>query len=173
MLHFVALKCQAAKDLKYRTTILLDMYHVLQPKGGFEVVFIGVPVDAAAASDPDTLLVHQSTLQKYYEDLFSFMPWTAIPFSDIRSMEYWESIFSMFGLTDYGSISYVIDPTGMVLQCHVDNLFSYYGARAYPFTDARFKCIASEDTESWNRTCITKLLASPERDFLINKDNQV
>lgn len=43
----------------------------------------------------------------------------------------------------------------------------------YPFTDERFKCIASEDTESWKRTSITKLLASPDRDYLINRDNQV
>lgn len=172
MLHFVTLNSRAI-DLTYRTTILRDMYHVLQPKGGFEVVFFGVPVDAVF-SDPDTLLLHQSTLQKYFEDIFSLMPWTAIPFSDIKSMEYWESIFPISGtLTDYCSISFVVDPTGKVLLCHADNVFSSYGARAYPFTDERIKCIASEDTEAWERPSITKLLASPERDFLINKDNQV
>lgn len=58
---------------------------------------------------------------------FSVMPWTAIPFSDIKSREYyWESIFPISGsLTDYLLTSYVIDPTGMILQCYADNLFLF------------------------------------------------
>lgn len=168
MLHFVPLVPWPEYFMRYETTILLDIYHALYPKGGFEVVFVGVEVDTSdSTSDP-------SALEEYFEDKLSIMPWTAIPISDIKSSTFWETLFPLAGhLASHSSVSFVIDPTGKLLQCHADSLFYFYGARAYPFTDERMECILREDAEAREHPSITKLLASSERNHLINNNNQV
>lgn len=168
MLHFVPLVPWPEYFMRYETTILMDIYHTLHPKGGFEVVFIGVEVDSADANS------NPHTLEECFEDKLSIMPWTAIPFSGIKFRTYWEKLFPLSGyLASYSPTSFVIDPNGMVLQCNVNDLFYWYGTRAYPFTDERLECISREDARARKHPFITKLLASSECTHLINNNNQV
>ncbi|KAL1803828.1 hypothetical protein ACET3Z_032475 [Daucus carota] len=159
--------------MTYDTTILLDIYRELQPKGGFEVVFVGVEVDYFPDPDLDCLGQKFSTLEDCFEYKFSSMPWPAIPFSDTKSRKLFTRFPLSAGYLSFDvSASVVIDPTGKVLRTNANNLFESYGARAYPFTHERMKCILYEIYEAGKRPSVMKLLASPERDFLINKNNQ-
>lgn len=156
-------------DLQY-TTSLVDIYNAIHPKGGFEVVFIGIK-HTESSCNPDKLV-------KHYEKLFSTMPWPAIPFFDIKPPEYFTTNFrfpSDWLRTIYGhTLSVVIDPTGVVLQYGADHLFSCYGAEAYPFSDQRIDFLISQDKAALkNHPSITTLLTSPGRDYLINSENQV
>ncbi|KAL8146091.1 hypothetical protein AgCh_004003 [Apium graveolens] len=65
-------------------------------------------------------------------------------------------------------VSFVIDPTGVVLQCQADHYFQEYGAPGYPFIDGKVKILISEDNAARQHPSITNLLASPERDFVIS-----
>lgn len=173
VLHFVPLGPWSESYMTFDTTILLDIYRELQPKGGFEVVFVGVEVDYFPSPDLDCIGENFSTLEDCFEYKFSSMPWTAIPFSDFKSRKLLETRFPLSGFLSFDtSTSVVIDPTGKVLRSHANNVFESYGARAYPFTDERMKCILSENDEARKHPSITKLLASLERNFLINKNNQ-
>ncbi|KAL1821390.1 probable nucleoredoxin 1 [Daucus carota subsp. sativus] len=167
VLHFVPLVPWSEYWMRFETTILLDVYNALLPKGDFEVVFIGVQLDTASAAS------NCPTPRECFENKFSIMPWIGIPFSDVKSRTDWETVFPLSGfLTRDTPASFVIDHTGMVLQCNAKDIFHMYGARAYPFTDKRIKCLLKEDAEARNHPSITKLLASSERNHLINKDNQ-
>ncbi|XP_074362254.1 putative nucleoredoxin 1 [Apium graveolens] len=167
VLHFVPLVPWPEYFMRYETTILMDIYHVLQRKGGFEVVFIGVEVDSAYANS------NPHALEECFEDKLSIMPWMAVPFSDIKFRTYWEKLFPLSGyLSGYSPTSFVFDHSGMLLQCNVNDLFYLYGAHAYPFTDKRMECLLREDAEARKRPSITKLLASSERTHLINNRNQ-
>lgn len=71
------------------------------------------------------------------------MPWTAIPYSDEVSRKH---IQSTFGVTNYGYPSptmFVVDPMGMVLQCHAWDIFENFGALGYPFSDERKEILLS------------------------------
>ncbi|KAK1405470.1 hypothetical protein POM88_005075 [Heracleum sosnowskyi] len=61
---------------------------------------------------------------------------------------------------------------GMVLRCNANDIFHMFGACAYPFTDERMECLLREVAEARKHPSITKLLASSERNHLINNDNQ-
>ncbi|XP_074369735.1 putative nucleoredoxin 1 [Apium graveolens] len=167
VLHFVSLLPWPEYFMRYETKILMDIYHILHPKGGFEVVFIGVEVDSAYANS------NPHALEECFEDKLSIMPWTAVPFSNIKFRTYWENLFPLSGyLSGYSPTSFVFDPSGMLLQCNVNDLFYLYGARAYPFTDKRMECLLREDAEARKHPSITKLITSSERTHLINNRNQ-
>lgn len=169
MLHFVPL-VPWNSHLKLYVTSLVDTYNAL-PRSDFEVVFIGVKIDRFP-SKPQTLC----NLEKCFEEKFSIMPWTAIPFSDITSQKSLEARlrfpFSRFVDSVY-TVSVVIDPTGLVLQCQADDFFLWYGHRAFPFSLERVERLMFEDEETSKHSSITKLLTSFGRDYVINKDNQV
>ncbi|XP_074374805.1 putative nucleoredoxin 1-1 [Apium graveolens] len=166
VLHFVPLIPR--KELNsVETASLVDIYNAIHPKGGFEVVFIGIKL--AQYSNPEKLL-------KYYDNTFSTMPWPAIPFFDIKPPEYFTTNFrfrSHWLGTTY-PFSVVIDPTGVVLRYGAGTAFCDYGAEAYPFSDQAIDFVKSQDKAALkNHPSITTLLTSPRRDYLINSKNQV
>lgn len=144
---------------------LEDIYTKLHPKGDFEIVFVALRDDGEIPSNIRQCLQH----------IFSMMPCPAIPCSDQKSIHRLERMFGIHNTKQYGPKSFIIDPTGVVLQSHATPLLLSYGAAAYPFTNERIQFLDSED--SLFRTqplSVEKLLSSPDRDYLINnKGDQV
>lgn len=145
---------------------LKDMYIKLHPKGDFEIVFVPLKNDHTIPSKT----------RQYLRHIYSLMPpCPAIPMSDQKSIRRLERIFG-FDKTKYiCPTSFIIDPTGVVLQSHATPLFLSYGAAAYPFTNERIKFLESEDSLLQTQPLsVEKLLSSPDRDYLINnKGDQV
>ncbi|KAL6493828.1 hypothetical protein OROGR_031737 [Orobanche gracilis] len=93
----------------------------------------------------DSSVVYPEHLQELNDDIndhfygeFSSMPWTTIPFSDTMST--------------HDSMS----------------LFQEYGAEGYPFSDERIDTLISNDNTLGAHPSLRLILASPERDYLIN-----
>lgn len=136
------------------------------PYNVFEVVFIAYnekekTVEGSLSSDS----------AEKFEENFSRMPWTAIPFSDITSRE---RLASRFGVRAMCNAPFVIGSSGMVLQTHSCHLFTKYEGLGYPFCDGRIEILESEDDEIANSPSLEALLTSPKRDYLMsNKGDKV
>lgn len=143
------------------TTHLIDTYNYLLPHNVFEVVLVAYETDKTLHSSSNI------NPEKQFEAIFSHMPWTAIPFSDITSRE---CLFRRFGIRSFGTRlhSFVIDSTGMVLQTECSYLFEEYGGLGYPFTDARIQYLESLDAVLGEQPSLKMLLASPRRDYVIS-----
>ncbi|XP_074363261.1 putative nucleoredoxin 1 [Apium graveolens] len=143
-------------DLGTVSKHLVDIHNKLQPKGDFEIVLVAI--NDHFSPDP-----HQIFMK-----MFSTMPWPAIPFSDLECRKCLENLFNNYHRMP---CSVIIDPTGFVLQYDADPLFLRYGAAAYPFTNERIQSINSEDNLLMQQPLsIQKLLATPERDYLVNNN---
>lgn len=154
------------------TTCLVDIYNKMQPKGCLEVVFVAAP-DATAFSKRE---VYSTPEEQRFEERYSIMPWLSIPFSDLKCRKHVGKRFG--GISGFKNctrpVSFVVDPAGVVLQCHADDYFQEYGAPGYPFSDERIKILISEDNAARQHPSITTLLASPERNYVIsNSGDQV
>lgn len=80
-----------------------------------------------------------------FESIFSRVPWTAIPFSDLASRK---RIARRFGISEIGfnyTTSVLLSANGVVLKCNECWLFGEYGTLGYPFTDEKIKFLKSED----------------------------
>lgn len=141
-------------------THLLDVYNKLQPAGGFEIVFVAITCDT------------DDIYSDYTKHQFSQMPWPAIPLSDFKSREHLQTIFGVSSPQNPSSPpSFIIDPRGVVLQSRSSHLFARYGAAGFPFTRERIEFLDSEDNVArMQPVSIQKLLASPQRDYLIDND---
>lgn len=179
LLYFVPvyldLNCPWEKDC---TTFLIDIYNDLLPNNDFEVIFVAVD-DFCTGS----FLVSQRDLQKKFESIFSKMPWTAIPFSDITSRKH---IARKLGVPEgkyfcgrqggklLATSSVILDSKGMVLKHNGCYLFGEYGTPGYPFTNERIEFLDSEDDAVARQPSLESLLGSPERDYVIsNKGERV
>ena len=69
-------------------------------------------------------------------------------------------------------LSVVVDPAGVVLQTYADGFFSWFGPRAYPFSDKRIERLRRQDRDALNHPSISKLLNSPHCSYVINNQNQ-
>lgn len=148
---------------KLEEAYLLNIYTELQRKGvPFEVVF--VPAwDPISCPDRDAS-------RKCYEELVSSMPWPAIPFSD---SECYEHLGKIYGTSICGNFvrfpaSVFISPAGEVVQNNASTFFSWYGAAGFPFTDERIRFLYSKDVEAEEHPSLTALLASSDRNYVIN-----
>lgn len=156
-------------------TDLTDVYKKLEPKGGFEVVFVAVGDDLPCLDTRELTSTYFTSHQRF-EEIFSTMPWTAIPFSDLKSRKRIEKMFGIISNTrvEISPVSFVIDPRGVVLQDHATHVFSNYGSAGYPFSRERLECLDYEDNVTVKQLSISALLASPERDYVItNKGDRV
>ncbi|KAL6499767.1 hypothetical protein OROGR_027677 [Orobanche gracilis] len=139
---------------------LVEIYPKLLSSGcPFEVVFVSVSDVSDGTEDAS---------QKRFEEMFSFMPWTAVPFFDSE-----EILANCFVASEHGSYhlpsSFVISNTGVVLQHDARPIFRVLGADAYPFSDERIeRLILEDDLFREPRLSLKALLASPERDYVIN-----
>ncbi|KAL6541947.1 hypothetical protein OROGR_011433 [Orobanche gracilis] len=150
---------------------LMQVYMDLWPIDGFEVVFVDVNDDSISGAILPAFSYQE--LEKHYEDILSYMPWTAIPLSDVTSRK---QLTQRFGLPEvlYVNYSLVFDSTGKLLQHGDLSLFHKYGALGYPFSDERINYLKSEDDRISKQPSLKELLASPQRDYLIsNKGDEV
>lgn len=149
---------------------LEETYTYLLPDKVFEVVLV------AYETEKDILSISSDSCTSYakmFEDVFSFMPWTAIPFSDISSRK---NLSSRFGVDRQWGVcdSFVIDSSGMVLHSDGCDLFENYGGLGYPFTNERIQFLKSQVVATVMQPSLKSLLASPKRDYLIsNKGDKV
>ncbi|KAL6550438.1 hypothetical protein OROMI_020926 [Orobanche minor] len=121
------------------------------------------------------LLVVEDIFSDETKQQLSQMPWPAIPLSDVKSRQRLERIFGISSSFEeiYLPPSFTIDPRGVVLQCHSTPLFIKYGAASYPFTNERIEFLDSEDNAlQMQPVSIQNLLASPQRDYLIDNDGE-
>ncbi|XP_042500952.1 probable nucleoredoxin 1 isoform X2 [Macadamia integrifolia] len=110
---------------------LINAYHEIKAiDDAFEVIFI--------SSDSD---------QASFDELFSKMPWLALPFSDERN-KFLSRKFKISGIP----IAIAIGSTGKIVTEDAIELLMVHAADAYPFTKERLKeCMAKleELTKEW------------------------
>nr|XP_017254306.1 PREDICTED: probable nucleoredoxin 1 isoform X2 [Daucus carota subsp. sativus] len=154
-------------SLTWCTELLKEIYHDSRLNNTFEVVFVAF-LGGRAPFDGNKLCHLQPP--ECFHDIFSSMPWTAIPFSDIASRE---SLQRRFGVPDTTFIPkiFVIDSTGRVVQ---DNwlFIDHYGASGYPYSDERINFLKGEDEAVAEQPSLKALLTSPQRDYVISNQGQ-
>lgn len=138
-----------------------DLYNDLKPENNQEIVFVGVN-----DYDPRFKRSIPGPLE-FFEYLFSRMPWTAIPFSDIVTRE---RLQRTFGISEnlYVPESFVVDSKGMVLFHGTFNVFGIYGTQGYPFSKEKIELLHSEDGAAVKKPSLKALLGSSIRDYVIS-----
>ncbi|XP_074343135.1 putative nucleoredoxin 1-2 [Apium graveolens] len=168
VLYFSLLSTDDLWKTESDVTLLEDQYSELYPGNGFEIVFI-------AAKDVGHKHVLHRDSQKQFEKMFSLMPWTAIPFSDIPfSKSLLRRGFPKLSRYTHGLL--IVDSTGRVLQYndHAYDTIERYGFKGYPFSDERIFKLISEYDDIIAKTSLHTLLASPQCDYVIsNKGDKV
>lgn len=158
--------------LKQDLDSLVDIYNDIHSSCPFEVVFIGFKIPKGHPSRKD----FTKSSEEYFQDMFSIMPWTALPYSpDTCSLKFWQERLSYpppFLSYDSYTFSLVIDSSGMVLQTSAENIFLLFGAEAYPFSDKRVSYIEDQDQNALDSPSITNLLTSPGHGHVITNDNK-
>lgn len=160
ILYFVSLSLHPFFRLheKYDTSFLMDVYNYLPHSHAFEIVFVAINDGNERESN------------KRFEDIFSRMPWTAIPFYDVVCRK---SLQINFHVND-ATTSFVVDSNGMVLQRDAMIIIRDYGVMGFPFSDERIKLLDADDDASVQQPSLITLLGSPQRDYVItNKGENV
>lgn len=156
------------------TALLKDVYDDLYPVNNFEAILVACDIlDSNFREETEEKPVYRFLLgdsQKVFEDLFSNMPWTAIPFSDVTSRKHMQRSFGVSESFVFKPIMYIVDQTGLVLQCDSWDIFEYYGALGHPFSDKRLKYLRTEDYLATQQPSLKKLLGSPQRDYVISNN---
>lgn len=158
-----------SETLKLYTRSLMDLYNDCQPNNSLEIVFV------VATDVPNSELNHCSLdtdSQKQFEYIFSCMPWTAIPFSDITSRK---RLQRSFGAEVYMSTPamFVIESTGRVSNLSW-KVIDDYGVLGLPFSEERVKYLEAEADAIVKQPSLGALLASPQGDYVLsNKGEKV
>lgn len=174
VLYFLLLPLSHNSSLRERWdfVVLKDVYNYLTDNKDFEVVFVAVDDTDTRCNEEKLLHPHTGTnLENQFKDVFSCMPWPAIPLSDITSRKYLQRKFC-FRENVSGSNAFVIDSTGMVLRKNAHWCFDYYGAVGYPFSFDRLNLLHSEYKAIAMQPSLAKLLSSPQRDYLISNNEE-
>ncbi|KAL8093570.1 putative nucleoredoxin 1-2 [Apium graveolens] len=160
---------------KWDVTFIMDDYKELQQHNNFEVVLVPISRKTSYKDLSEFPQFNYVDCQHHFDILFSYMPWTAIPFSDVASRERLQNTFGLSQRYIYSrQMLAIVDPMGKVLQYDAWNFFFEYGALGYPFSDERIEDLREEDEDIIKQPSLEKLLASPERDYVIsNKGTQV
>lgn len=163
IIYFVSLSYNYLRERR-ATKNLIDLYNAIQPKSGFEIVWVPII---------DNKTVQKDHPEEVFKEKFACMPWSAIPYSDLPSGE---RLLRRFGQKIIHNLpsSFIIDPTGKVLYCSANSILLDYGVEAFPFSYERIQSLISEDEALAKQLSLKTLLATPERDYLIsNKGKQV
>ncbi|XP_074375790.1 putative nucleoredoxin 1 isoform X2 [Apium graveolens] len=158
------------------TALLKDVYDDLHPFNNFETVLVACNIlDTDSRAKTDEIPIHCSLPrdpQKLFQDLFSYMPWTAIPFSDVTCRKHLQRSFDVSEKYIFQPKLYIVDQTGMVLQCNSWDILEYYGSLGYPFSDKRLKFLRTEDYLATKQPSLKTLLGSPKRDYVISNNGE-
>ncbi|XP_063942572.1 probable nucleoredoxin 1 isoform X2 [Daucus carota subsp. sativus] len=170
LLYFVPICSELTSMERELTTSLVDIYYDLLPNNDFEVILVAVNNLRATYSGSHI----QTDPRKNFEEIFSQMPWTAIPFSDIASRKRIARRFSISECDFYYTVSFLLDSKGIVLTCNACPYFTRYGTQGYPFTEERIRDLESGDDRAAKQPSLETLLGSPVRDYVIsNKEDRV
>ncbi|KAK1395711.1 hypothetical protein POM88_005574 [Heracleum sosnowskyi] len=176
VIYFLPLYVDYPQHSEDVTSLLKDVYYDLLPKNNFEVVLVANHYrHAGYKREIFGRLSHVRDPQKLFEDLFSSMPWTAIPYSDAVTRKRMQRIFGSGVRKEYCPLAnFIVDSTGMVLQCGDWGVFDDFGSSGYPFSDERLEFMRAEDDAAAKQSSLKTLLATPERDYVIsNKGEKV
>lgn len=160
ILYFMTLSHDLRVSLERNpyTSLLRDIYNHFSHSRRIEIVFIAFD-DA-----------NGEVYRKHFEDTFSRMPWTAIPFSDVMCRR---SLARNFYINNTTTL-FVVDSTGTVLQRDAKSIVNDYGVLGFPFSDERIKALDAEDDAAVQQPSLMTLLGSPQRDYVItNKGEKV
>lgn len=105
---------------------LQDIYNIYQDS--FRVVFVALGNNQAV----------------FYE-LFSRVPWLAIPHENQRARDFLESYFSIPYLQDERAL--LFSPNGTLLRADAVSVICSYGSHAFPFTDRQLKHVCDESDQ--------------------------
>lgn len=132
------------------TKLLTDVYKQIKEKEGkkLEIIFV--------SSDEDLNAFHN-----YYE---SYMPWLAIPFSDLETKKALNKKFDVEGIPCL--IILQPDDDTFVLHDGVELIYRY-GVEVYPFTNERLDELLNQEKEKHERQTLLKLLTNHDRDFVL------
>ncbi|KAF5771486.1 putative protein-disulfide reductase [Helianthus annuus] len=140
------------------TKLLIQVYDQIQAKkdSKFEIIFV--------SSDEDL-----NAFNNFYQ---SYMPWLAIPFSDLETKKALNKRYDVEGI-----------PCLVILQPHDDasvlhdgvELIYRYGVDVYPFTNERLDELLRQEKEKHERQTLVNLLTNHDRDFVLahSASNQV
>ncbi|MFS7899977.1 putative protein-disulfide reductase [Helianthus anomalus] len=132
------------------TKLLIQVYDEIQAKkdSKFEIIFV--------SSDEDL-----NAFNNFYQ---SYMPWLAIPFSDLETKKALNKRYDVEGI-----------PCLVILQPHDDasvlhdgvELIYRYGVDVYPFTNERLDELLRQEKEKHERQTLVNLLTNHDRDFVL------
>lgn len=154
-----------SETLNLCTRSLMDVYNDCQLNCSLEIVFV------VATDVPNSELNHcslDSDSQKRFEYIFSCMPWTAIPFSDITSRKRLQRSFGA-EVYMYTPAMFVVESTGRVSKLSWKAI-DVYGALGLPFSDERVTYLEAEDDAISKHPSLDALLASPQRDYVLSNN---
>ncbi|XP_024991349.1 probable nucleoredoxin 2 [Cynara cardunculus var. scolymus] len=131
------------------TKLLIEVYEQIKEKNGsnFEIVFV--------SSDEDL-----NAFNNYYQ---SYMPWLAIPFSDLETKKALNNKFDVEGIP----CLIILQPDGTNIIHDGVELIYRYGVEAYPFTKERLDELLKEEKEKHERQTLSNLLTNHDRDFVL------
>nr|GEW57873.1 probable nucleoredoxin 2 [Tanacetum cinerariifolium] len=132
------------------TKLLIKVYEQIKEKEGkeFEIIFV--------SSDEDL-----NAFNNYYE---SYMPWLAIPFSDLETKKALNKRFDVEGIPCL--IILQPDDDTFVLHDGVELIYRY-DVEAYPFTNERLDELLNQEKEIHDQQTLLKLLTNHDRDFIL------
>nr|XP_043608736.1 probable nucleoredoxin 2 [Erigeron canadensis] len=133
------------------TKLLVEVYNQIKEtnnESNFEIVFV--------SSDEDL-----NAFNNYYQ---SYMPWLAIPFSDLETKKALNKKFDIEGI-----------PCLIILHPHDDTsvvhdgveLIYRYGVEAYPFTNERLDELLKQEKEKHDQQTLLTLLTNHDRNFVL------
>lgn len=96
------------------------------------------------------------------------MPWLSVPFQDRRASQHIVHRLGLAGLVPCWFT--LIDSSGRLLKRDVSHSVQTYGPEGFPFSDQRTDEIDSEDERALENLSLVSLLASSDRDYLINNE---
>lgn len=133
------------------TQMLVGIYEELRSRDpGFEIVYV--------SSDEDS-----DSFDAYY----SYMPWLAIPFSDLETKKALNKKFDVEGIP----CLVTLQPDDCKEVATVNNgveLIYRYGVQAYPFSKERLEQLQKEETERHENQTLITLLTDHQRDYVLS-----
>ena len=131
--------------------MLSGIYEELKSKiSDFEIVYV--------SSDEDL-----DAFNSYYDQ---FMPWLAIPFSDLETKKALNRKFDVEGIPCLVILQPDNDKEDSTRRDGVELIYRY-GLRAYPFTKERLEQLQREEREKHEKQTLTNLLTSRDRDYVL------
>ncbi|KAI3734410.1 hypothetical protein L6452_13878 [Arctium lappa] len=131
------------------TKLLIEVYEQIKAKNGsnFEIIFV--------SSDEDL-----NAFNNYYQ---SYMPWLAIPFSDLETKKALNKKFDVEGIP----CLIILQPDDTSILHDGVELIYRYGVEAYPFTKERLDELLKQEKEKHERQTLSNMLMNHDRDFVL------